>query len=123
VGLRFFSALEGCGVVIAVVASSDPVTRAEIHKAWQGWMGEARRLRPPSTREKKCWQGLGSSLRKLFSLSAVADAIFVSLWTELFWPAMGLQMLGEKRPAFSGCFALPLYGSSAHLYSRTVSKR
>jgi hypothetical protein len=67
-------------------------------------------------REKKSVGRGGSSLRKLFlsaehrglgsSSPSVADAICVSSWTELFWlldrwPA--LQMLGEKRSAFSDC--------------------
>jgi hypothetical protein len=50
--------------VIAVVASFDPVTRAEIHKAGQGWMGEARRAR-----EKKS-VGRGSDRRCVSSFSS-----------------------------------------------------
>jgi hypothetical protein len=92
----------------------------------QGMAGmDGRSQTTPTTehaRKKSVGRGLDRRCVSSF-LSAVADAIFVSLWTGLFWPAMGLQMLGEKRPAFSGCPALPLYGSSAHLYSRSVSKR
>lgn len=83
-------------------------------------MGEARRARE----EKKCWQGRGSSLRKLFRQRglgsiispSVADAICVSSWTRLFWLSMaGHEDVGRKMSSLSRV-ALPLCGSSAYIH-------
>ena len=80
-----------------------------------------------STRGKKCWQGLGSSLRKLFLFRRGLGALHS--WRMLYVFPCGQDCSGHRWPC--RCWernvqppraTLPPCGSRAHLYSRFVSK-